>query len=77
MKDSWLHKYICDFSKDKIVSQQHLTTLIPQTHQDTTSACTSPQNSENPPGPYDFIDDSQPVATYTPKPRKLQPHKRT
>ena len=57
--------------------QQILTAQIPNIHRDPTSAFITPQNSESPPGPYDFIEDPQPVTTYKPKPRKLKPHIRS
>ena len=63
----------------RYVMDKTLAIKISQTSKDPESsfeAAQNNENSENQPNPFDFMDDSRPLATFRAKPRMLHPHKR-
>ena len=60
------------------ILQRHIRVVhkIHQTFQEHENTYLTPQNQENPPSPFDFIDDSQQITTFRAKPRNLLPHRR-
>ena len=63
----------------RCITDKTLPTKVSQTSKDPESlfvAAQNNENSENQPNPFDFMDDSRPIVTFTAKPRMLHPHKR-